>query len=106
MQFVAETRDTGGSYTLIDSVILRGTEPPPHVHTYEDEELFLLEGQLQYRFRDTEGVLNPGEFVLLPRGQIHYFECLTRQVRLMVRFSPGGLELARGVREHSLPQTL
>lgn len=99
LQFVAETRDTGGSYTLIDSVVQQGTEPPPHVHTYEDEELLLLEGQLRYRFGSaeggwTEGMLNPGEFVRMPRQQEHYFESLTPQVRLMVRLSPGGLEQA------------
>jgi quercetin dioxygenase-like cupin family protein len=99
LQFVAETRDTGGSYTLIDSVIHQGTEPPPHVHTHEDEELYVLEGQLHYRFgpsdqQMTEGILNPGQFVLMPRGQVHYFSCLTPQVRLMVRLSPGGLEQA------------
>ncbi|WP_299432076.1 cupin domain-containing protein [uncultured Meiothermus sp.] len=99
LQFLAESGDTDGSYTLIDSVIRKGTEPPPHVHTFEDEELFLLEGQLRYRFASagggwTEGVLNPGEFVLLSRQREHYFECLTPQVRLLVRLSPGGLEQA------------
>lgn len=99
LQFVADSGDTDGSYTLIDSVIRKGTEPPPHVHTYEDEELLLLEGQLRYHFGSgegsrVEGVLNPGEFVRMPRGQEHYFECLTPQVRLLVRLSPGGLEQA------------
>ncbi|GIW34611.1 cupin domain-containing protein [Meiothermus sp.] len=99
LQFVAESSDTDGSYTLVDGVIRQGTEPPPHVHTHEDEELFLLEGRLRYCYGSgegdrTEGVLDPGGYVWMPRGQEHYFECLTPQVRLLVRLSPGGLEQA------------
>ncbi|MBF6595662.1 MAG: cupin domain-containing protein [Thermaceae bacterium] len=92
LNFVAETADTAGRYTLIDSVVRRGTEPPPHLHTYEDEELLLLEGQLHYRLGQSEGLLNPGEYLWMPRRQAHHFECLTPQVRLLVRLSPGGLE--------------
>jgi quercetin dioxygenase-like cupin family protein len=92
LNFLAETPDTNGEYTLIDSVVRQGTEPPPHTHTYEDEELLLLEGVLEYRFGTHAGMLKAGESVMMPKGLEHYFRPVTPEVRLLVRLSPGGLE--------------
>lgn len=92
LNFLAETPDTDGEYTLIDSVVRQGTEPPPHTHTYEDEELLPLEGVLEYRYGTHAGVLKVGERVMMPKGLEHYFRPATPEVRLLVRLSPGGLE--------------
>lgn len=92
LNFLAETPDTDGAYTLIDSVVRRGTEPPPHTHTLEDEELLVLQGVLEYRFGSQKGILYPGKSICMPKGLEHYFRCLTPEVRVLVRLSPGGLE--------------
>jgi quercetin dioxygenase-like cupin family protein len=92
LNFVAESQDTGGEYTLIDSVVRQGTEPPPHTHTFEDEELLVLAGELEYRYGTQAGLLRPGERVTMPKGLEHYFRSATSEVRLLVRLSPGGLE--------------
>lgn len=92
LNFLAESQDTGGGFTLIESVVRQGTEPPPHLHTYEDEQLLVLEGELEYRFGGQCGRLGPGEHVVMPRRLEHYFRALTPEVRLLVRLSPGGLE--------------
>ena len=92
LNFLAETHNTGGDYTLIDSVIRQGTEPPPHTHTYEDEELLVLEGELEYRYGTEHGLLKIGEGINMPKGLEHYFRSVTPEVRLLVRLSPSGLE--------------
>jgi quercetin dioxygenase-like cupin family protein len=92
LNFLAEEADTAGSFTLIDSVVRRGTEPPPHRHTHEDEELLVLEGRLEYRYGTKTGRLEPGETISMPKGLEHYFRCLTPEVRLLVKLSPAGLE--------------
>ncbi|MEZ4632960.1 MAG: cupin domain-containing protein [Deinococcales bacterium] len=92
LNFLAEKADTAGEYTLIDSVVRRGTEPPPHTHSYEDEELLVLEGLLEYRYGPEKGILKPGDRVLMPKGQEHYFRCQSPEVRLLVKLSPAGLE--------------
>lgn len=92
LNFLAETDATDGEYTLIYSVVRQGTEPPPHTHTYEDEELLLLEGELEYRYGTIHGFLKVGESVKMPKNLEHYFRPLTPEVRLLVRLSPGGLE--------------
>ena len=92
LNFLAETLDTDGAYTLIDSVVRQGTEPPPHIHTHEDEELLVLEGELEYRYGTEHGLLKVGESVVMPKSVEHYFRSVTPEVRLLVKLSPSGLE--------------
>ncbi|MBD2102842.1 cupin domain-containing protein [Leptolyngbya sp. FACHB-261] len=42
-----------------------------HHHEQEDELFLVLEGQLTLLFRDREVILNPGEFLVIPRGMEH-----------------------------------
>ena len=42
-----------------------------HHHQNEDELFFVVKGQLKILFRDSEAVLNPGEFLIVPRGVEH-----------------------------------
>ena len=37
MTFKASGEDTGGAYSLTDSVVPPGGGPPPHIHHREDE---------------------------------------------------------------------
>lgn len=101
LHFLAEAPDTGGDFTLIEGVVRWGTEPPPHTHTYEDEELLVLEGELEVWYGSHHKRMEAGEHCLMPRRQEHYFRCLTPQVRLLVKLSPGGLE--RGFKALGIP---
>ena len=42
-----------------------------HHHAAEDELFLVLKGRLVIRLRDGEVVLDPGEFVIVPRGVEH-----------------------------------
>lgn len=42
-----------------------------HSHENEDEMFLVLRGTLRMKFRDHEAVLNPGEFLIVPRGTEH-----------------------------------
>lgn len=42
-----------------------------HHHENEDELFWVIEGQLKILLRDGEVVLNPGEFVVIPKGVEH-----------------------------------
>jgi mannose-6-phosphate isomerase-like protein (cupin superfamily) len=45
--FKASGEDTGGAYSLTDSVVPPGGGPPPHIHHREDEAFWVLEGELE-----------------------------------------------------------
>lgn len=42
-----------------------------HSHANEDELFFVLKGKLLMRFRDRDVEVNPGEFIIVPRGVEH-----------------------------------
>ena len=42
-----------------------------HAHEAEDELFLVLEGRLRLRFRDREAIVEPGEFIIVPRGVEH-----------------------------------
>ncbi|MBP0031046.1 cupin domain-containing protein [Roseofilum reptotaenium CS-1145] len=42
-----------------------------HHHDNEDELFFVVKGQFTMMFRDRQVVVNPGEFVIVPRGVEH-----------------------------------
>jgi len=42
-----------------------------HSHENEDELFYVIEGRMTLRFRDRDVVLEPGEFITVPRGVEH-----------------------------------
>lgn len=42
-----------------------------HHHENEDEMFLVVQGRLRMKLRDREIALNPGEFVIIPRGVEH-----------------------------------
>ena len=42
-----------------------------HKHDLEDEMFLVISGQLTIEFRDHHVVLNPGEFIIVPKGVDH-----------------------------------
>ena len=69
----AGAADTGGAYSLWESVIPPGEGPTMHVHPDNEEAFYLLEGELILRVGDREQAISPGTFALVPRGTRHAF---------------------------------
>jgi mannose-6-phosphate isomerase-like protein (cupin superfamily) len=42
-----------------------------HHHEHEDEMFFVVKGRLLLKFRDRDVWLQPGEFLIIPRGVEH-----------------------------------
>jgi quercetin dioxygenase-like cupin family protein len=92
--FLVEGQDTDGRVSLGEGLARKGAEPPPHIHTREDEAYYLLEGELTFRVGGQTIEARPGDFVWLPRGIEHSFELKTAQARALVLFTPAGIEEA------------
>lgn len=84
--------ETAGQYALLDTVLMRGSELPPHLHQREDEAYYLLEGQMTFTVGNVTIPARPGEFVFLPRGIVHSYRVETEQCRTLVLLTPAGLE--------------
>ena len=84
--------ESGGSYfTLIVDV---GPEagPPPHIHHLEEEQFYVLDGQLTYYVGDQTFEVSAGDFIHIPRGTVHSFRNGQKPSRLLATFSPAGIE--------------
>ena len=78
--------------SLMEGVLVKGAEPPPHVHHREDESFFVLEGSLTVRVGDEVFSATPGSFLFCPRDVPHLLTLESEQVRTLVLLTPGGLE--------------
>jgi quercetin dioxygenase-like cupin family protein len=56
---------------LWHAVIPADTFVPPHIHPFQDEWIYMLEGELEIEFGDEKHVAGPGDMVRMPMGVAH-----------------------------------
>ena len=84
---------TGGAYSLVEASVPPGSGPPPHVHTREDEAFYILDGQLEFTAGEQTVLAGAGDFIYLPRGDMHRFTNPgIFPARALMLLSPGGFE--------------
>lgn len=91
---LAEWKDTNGAFFLVEVTLVPGNEPPPHVHSREDELFYVLEGGFDVYVGKEAFSVTTGECIFLPRMKPHAFLISSPRMRLLTLFSPGGLEEA------------
>ena len=89
---LADARETGGRFGLVESLSPKGTEPPRHVHGREAEAFYLLEGEITFYVGEEAHGAAPGTFVVAPRGVPHSYAFETDEIRMLVLVAPGGFE--------------
>lgn len=80
---------TGGELALLDMVLPKGSEPPPHVHAKEDESFYVLEGEVSFYINKMQFRLRAGESLFAPRMVPHFFKIITESARMLTILSPG-----------------
>jgi quercetin dioxygenase-like cupin family protein len=84
--------ETAGRYCLIDMHVPAGGGPPPHRHNFE-EMFTLLEGELEFTFRDETSMVHAGSTVNIPANAPHAFTNASgAAVRMLCMATPAGLE--------------
>ena len=71
---LANARETGGQFGLVESLSPKGTEPPRHIHSWEDETFYVLEGEITFYIGDKTYAAHHGAFVSAPRGVPHSYQ--------------------------------
>ena len=92
MRIKARAEDTGGALGLVDASFYKGFGPPLHVHSREEEAMYVLEGEIRFRQGDEEFLAEPGTWVWHPRGVAHAFKVNSETARALVLVTPGGFE--------------
>ena len=87
---MAGTADNNGAFDLAVSRNRRGTEPPPHVHSREDEFLYVLAGELRVYVAGEVFAVTAGECMFLPNRRPHAWLITSDEAHLMLLVVPGG----------------
>jgi quercetin dioxygenase-like cupin family protein len=84
--------DTGGRFSLWESVQKPGNEPPLHVHHDSDETFYILEGKMRFKIGDDIHEAGPGDILFGPREIPHTFKIKSAVARAMTICTPSGFE--------------
>jgi quercetin dioxygenase-like cupin family protein len=84
---------TGGGYAVTSDYVLPGQGVPMHVHTREDEAIYVVDGEVTITIGDLQQVARPGDVAHMPRNVAHRFQNTSdRPARIVLVFTPGGIE--------------
>lgn len=80
------------NFGMLDYVSHPGHEPPPHVHSKEDEMFYVLEGSLEAFCGKQVIQIEAGGLLFLPRGIPHAWIIRSPRFHALLMVQPGGFE--------------
>ena len=92
MTFLAEIKDTGGTFAVMELLSKGGNELPPHLHEREDEWLHILEGEIEAYVDGEAFEISSGESIFLPKLRPHAWSIKSPRLRALIVVQPAGLE--------------
>jgi quercetin dioxygenase-like cupin family protein len=88
-----DSRDTGGVYSVIESVAEPGCAVPTHRHRNEEEHFLVLSGHYRIAIGDSILEAPSGTRATVPRNTPHSWRNVAAQEsRLLAIITPGGFE--------------
>jgi quercetin dioxygenase-like cupin family protein len=97
----ATAEQTGRQYSLVEILAPDGYEGVLHVHHFEDEGFYILEGEMTLYVGEQTIKAQPGSFLFGPKDVPHAFRVDSGPARLLFVLSPAGMEA--GIREMGEP---
>ncbi|MDA3644094.1 quercetin 2,3-dioxygenase [Saccharopolyspora indica] len=89
----ATGENTGGSLSLMEVSVPPGDGPPPHIHSNEDEGIYVLAGDLEFFSGDQTFKAGPGDFIFIPRGTVHSLRNIgVHPGKTLTMYTPGGMD--------------
>jgi quercetin dioxygenase-like cupin family protein len=84
---------TGGTMTVVESVVPPASGPPRHVHSREDETFYVISGRFKLAHGEHEMEAGPGQVIFMPRNVTHTYKNISGEpARLLVTITPAGFE--------------
>lgn len=84
MSFLVNGADTGGRLAVMEYQAQPGNEPPPHLHHWENELFYVLEGEMELHVGDKALLVGPGDMALAPQGRPHAFAIRSPLLRMLI----------------------
>lgn len=83
--------DTGGNVAVFEQTGLTPYGGPPlHIHPFQDEWFYVVEGEYLFQVGDDKYELKGGDTIFLPREIQHAFVQLTEKGKMIVSYLPAG----------------
>lgn len=76
-------------YAVIEVFSTAGHGPPPHRHHRESESMYVLEGELDVQIEGSHRLIQAGECLHLPSGQVHGYRTRSATSRHLTVIVPG-----------------
>lgn len=93
VHFKVRGTQTGGAFAVVEHPMSPGVVVEPHIHQYEDELSFVLEGIVWARVGEVEVEAQAGSYIWKPRGVLHTFwNAGPEPARVLETISPAGFE--------------
>jgi quercetin dioxygenase-like cupin family protein len=91
VSFLVTGAESHGGCFIAEGMAAPGGGPPPHLHHFEDESFYILEGSATFQADGQTIHAKPGDFIYIPRGTVHSFRNDgTVPARALVIISPAG----------------
>jgi quercetin dioxygenase-like cupin family protein len=86
-------KETDGRYSTVELYATKEGAPPWHIHHYEDEAFYILDGEMTFYVGNEVLKGNPGDFIFAPKDVPHTYTVDTPgHARILMMFSPAGFE--------------
>jgi len=93
VRLIVSAEQTDGAYFILELTSTPGNGVPCHIHTQEDEVMFVIQGQYEMELDGQVMQAGPGTVINLPRNVPHGYRCLgPEQGRVLVTVMPAKLE--------------
>lgn len=93
--------DTNGKFCVLHCNGKKDGGPPLHIHEFEDETFYVLEGEITFFVGDETISAKAGDYVFAPHGIPHTFKVRSEETSFLVTAYPSGFD--RFVKELGVP---
>jgi quercetin dioxygenase-like cupin family protein len=84
-------KDTNGDLAIFEQTSLsQGRGTPLHIHYFQDEVFYVIDGQYYFQVGDEKYRLTVGESIFLPRKVPHAWTQVSEKGKMTVTFQPAG----------------
>ena len=90
--FKVTSAQTGGAYTVVETITAPGGGVPPHIQHQDTEAFFVLEGTYTFMLEGSTIEAGPGTHLFVPAEAVHSFQNNgSDPARMMIINAPGGI---------------
>ncbi|GAB3643588.1 cupin domain-containing protein [Spirosoma arcticum] len=83
-------KDTNGQLSLFFGYYVKSDSAPLHVHYEEDEEFYILDGEVLFQVGTERYTLQSGDIIFLPRNIPHTYLVLSETAKMLFMIQPSG----------------